>query len=180
MDINNPFYIEVLESLNKNNVEFILVGGLAVAYYGYHRYTGDMDLWLKPSVTNLNNLYKALEDDLRFDKESIEQIKKLRDIENPTPIRLLSDDNVLSVDLMTNTFQKLFTWEECYKNSNLIQLEYIKVPVVHIKHLITIKENTQRLDNSLKDLADAEELKKIMKIKKGGFPSSNPPDEDYH
>jgi hypothetical protein len=37
------FYKEVLESLTTNKVEYLLVGGLAVGFHGYARFTGDMD-----------------------------------------------------------------------------------------------------------------------------------------
>ena len=40
---------QFVEKLIDNNVEFILVGGFAVIYYGYSRTTGDMDIWLKPT-----------------------------------------------------------------------------------------------------------------------------------
>jgi len=46
-----------------------------------------------------------------------------------------------------------------------MDLEKVRVPVVHINHLISMKENTKRLDNSMKDLADAQELKKIRELK---------------
>jgi hypothetical protein len=53
-----------------------------------------------------------------------------------------------------------------------MDLEKISIPVVHINHLIDMKENTKRLDNSMKDLADAAELRKIRELKsqhKSGF-----------
>jgi hypothetical protein len=40
------FYKEVIEKLNKNDVSFLLVGGLAFGFHGYARFTGDMDLWI--------------------------------------------------------------------------------------------------------------------------------------
>ena len=164
MDINDPFYYQIAKALNIHKVEYILVGGLAVAYYGYHRYTGDMDLWVKATDANLERLYAALVDELKYDRAAVDSIQKTREIENPIPIRLFSDDLSVYVDLMTNTFQKLVSWDECEKNANIIKLNDIQFPVVHINHLIQMKENTKRLDNSMKDLVDAEELKKILKL----------------
>ena len=43
---------EILKALNKNGVDFLLVGGFAVNYHGYNRTTGDMDLWIKPDNEN--------------------------------------------------------------------------------------------------------------------------------
>lgn len=163
MDINNPYYLEVLNELNESQVEFILVGGLAVALNGYSRYTGDMDLWINPTQPNISNLYKSLLK-MGYDNADIASIKKQRDIENPTPIRLIEDDGVFKIDLMTNTFQEIYTWKECREKSNLYISEGVEIPVVHISHLIKMKENTKRLDDNLKDLVDAAELKKIVKM----------------
>ncbi|MEQ8415358.1 MAG: nucleotidyltransferase [Imperialibacter sp.] len=168
MDINDPFYYEIAKALNRTGTEYILVGGLAVAYYGFHRYTGDMDLWIKSTESNMDKLYSALVDVLRYDHASIASIKKTRPIESPTPIRLFSDDEATYVDLMTNKFQKIFSWDECKQHSNEIKLKDIKFPVVHINHLIRMKENTKRLDDSMQDLVDAHELKKILKLQAKG------------
>lgn len=43
--IHNEFN-EFLGLLIKEKVEFLLIGGFAVAYHGYVRYTGDMDVWI--------------------------------------------------------------------------------------------------------------------------------------
>jgi predicted nucleotidyltransferase len=164
MDINNPFYIEVLSAMNGHNVEYILVGGLAVSYHGYSRYTGDMDLWIKPDAVNMEKLYKTLYD-LGYPENIIEDIKNNREIESPTPIKLKDDYDRLKVDLMTNTFQKEFSWQECFDKSEKIYVEDVKIPIVQINQLISMKENTKRLDNSMKDLVDAQELRKIQKLK---------------
>lgn len=166
MDISDVFYIDILTALSKANVQFILVGGLAVSYHGYSRYTGDMDLWINPEEGNIDNLYQALED-IGYSPNDIEDIRFCRDIENPMPIKLLDDNTHLKIDLMTNTFQKQFTWQECFEMSNKFNMNGVDIHVVHINHLIYMKENTKRLDSSMKDLVDAEELKKIKKLMGG-------------
>ncbi|CAA9233368.1 MAG: hypothetical protein AVDCRST_MAG95-1094 [uncultured Adhaeribacter sp.] len=37
---------EFLQLLNQNKVEYLVVGGYAVAFHGYPRYTGDFDVLL--------------------------------------------------------------------------------------------------------------------------------------
>jgi predicted nucleotidyltransferase len=166
MDIENLYYLEVLQLFAKNKVRYILIGGLAVGYHGYQRFTGDMDLWLEPTQENLDRLYHTLADDLKYPADLVDNIRNNREIESPTPIRLISDDDTFYIDLMTNTFQKQFTWQECYEQCQYMDLEKVRVPVVHINHLITMKENTQRLDNSMKDLVDAAELRKIRELRR--------------
>lgn len=165
MDIENLYYLEVLQIFDKNKVKYILIGGLAVGYYGYQRYTGDMDLWLEPSKENLDRLYRTLVVDLKYPSDLVSNIRDNRDIESPTPIRLISDDDTFYIDLMTNTFQQQFSWQECFDQCQDMDLEKVSVPVVHINHLIMMKENTKRIDNSMKDLVDAEELKKIRELR---------------
>lgn len=87
MDINNPFYLDVLKTLVKSKVEFILMGGLAVSFHGYSRYTGHMDLWLTPDKSNLNKLYEALLG-LGYPEDIVNNMRHKREIDNPTPIKL--------------------------------------------------------------------------------------------
>ena len=163
MDINNPYYIEILSSLNSHEVEYILVGGLAVGFHGYPRYTGDMDLWINPTNSNMEKLYNSLID-MGYEPTDVENIKNQRAIENPTPIRLIEDDGIFKVDFMTNTFQTLITWNECKSKSIEHKTADISISIVHIDHLIKMKENTKRTDDNMKDLVDASELKKILKF----------------
>ena len=51
---------EILAALLKHRVNFMLIGGYAVNYYGYHRTTGDMDIWLEPSNENKEMLNRPL------------------------------------------------------------------------------------------------------------------------
>jgi hypothetical protein len=38
---------EFIELLNSHGVEYLVVGGHAVAYHGYPRYTGDIDFLIR-------------------------------------------------------------------------------------------------------------------------------------
>ncbi len=166
MEISNPFYLEVLLALDRVDVKFLLVGGLAVAFHGYARYTADMDLWVEPDPANMNRLYTALAE-LGYPASMVNQIKRTRNLNNPTPIKLQDDKNRLKIDLMTYIFQSKVSWQECYDSADTMALSSINVPVVNIERLIDLKENTNRLDNSMKDLVDAQELKKIRAQKQG-------------
>jgi predicted nucleotidyltransferase len=43
---------DFLKSLNDHGVEYLLVGGHAVAYHGYVRPTQDLDVWIGASQNN--------------------------------------------------------------------------------------------------------------------------------
>ncbi len=41
-----PDFREFLKLLNSESVEYLVVGGYAVAHHGYPRPTGDLDIWV--------------------------------------------------------------------------------------------------------------------------------------
>ena len=51
---------EFIESLNSHGVEFVVVGAHAVAFHGYPRFTGDIDLLLRPTPENAGRVMAAL------------------------------------------------------------------------------------------------------------------------
>lgn len=51
---------EFIESLNSNHVEFVVVGGYALAFHGFPRFTGDLDILVRPSAENAARLEQAL------------------------------------------------------------------------------------------------------------------------
>src|SRR4051812_28029940 len=51
---------EFLQLLNSEGVKYLLVGGYAVAYYGYARATGDMDVWVAPEPRNAAKILEVL------------------------------------------------------------------------------------------------------------------------
>lgn len=53
---------EFIELLSKHNVEYLLVGGYALGIHGYPRYTGDMDIWVKPTAENAHKVLTVLEE----------------------------------------------------------------------------------------------------------------------
>ncbi len=62
MRINFPKdFKEFIELLEKHKVEYLIVGGYAVGFHGHPRFTGDLDIWLKISETNANNILLAVE-----------------------------------------------------------------------------------------------------------------------
>lgn len=53
---------EFIALLNSRGVEYLIVGGHAVAFHGYPRFTGDIDILFRPSRENIRNLLAALDD----------------------------------------------------------------------------------------------------------------------
>src|SRR5215831_13589338 len=51
---------EFVELLNSNRVEYLIVGAFAVAYHGFPRYTGDLDILVRPSSENAQRVLEVL------------------------------------------------------------------------------------------------------------------------
>jgi hypothetical protein len=51
---------EFLKSLNSNGVEYLLIGGYAVAIHGHVRATHDIDVWVRISPENAARIQRAL------------------------------------------------------------------------------------------------------------------------
>jgi uncharacterized nucleotidyltransferase DUF6036 len=51
---------EFIELLNSNHVEYVIVGGYALAFHGAPRYTGDIDILVRCSDANAARLEAAM------------------------------------------------------------------------------------------------------------------------
>jgi hypothetical protein len=47
---------EFLQLLNLKKIEYLVVGGYAVAFHGYPRATGDIDIWIAISKDNARKI----------------------------------------------------------------------------------------------------------------------------
>ncbi len=57
----NEDFKEFVALLNSNQVEYLIVGGYALAAYGHPRYTGDLDFWIGTDPSNAKRVLSALE-----------------------------------------------------------------------------------------------------------------------
>jgi hypothetical protein len=57
-----PDFKDLLELFNSHKVEYIIVGGYALAFHGAPRYTGDIDIFVNPDAKNAACIMLALEE----------------------------------------------------------------------------------------------------------------------
>jgi len=60
MEVQRDFK-ELLVLLNEHKVEYVIVGGYALAFHGVPRYTGDMDILVKADKANAERILAALD-----------------------------------------------------------------------------------------------------------------------
>ena len=56
----NKDFREFVELLNSIGVEYLIIGGYALAAHGHPRYTGDLDIWIRSSPSNVDRLLDVL------------------------------------------------------------------------------------------------------------------------
>jgi hypothetical protein len=55
-----PDFRDLFALLNEHKVEYLIVGGYALAFHGAPRYTGDIDVFVRPHPENAQRIIKAL------------------------------------------------------------------------------------------------------------------------
>ena len=144
--IFNPDFREFIESLNRHNVRYLLIGGYAVALHGHPRYTKDLDIWIWMDNTNAANLLDALKD---FGFSSLPLV--IEDFLKPDQIVQLGFPPN-RIDLVTSP--KGVDFNACYASREEIEIEGLNVKLIDLKNLKINKKATGRHQ----DLADLENL----------------------
>ena len=57
-----PDFKELLKLLNSHQVEYLVIGGYAVAYHGYPRATADIDVWIAANPENAVKVVEVLKE----------------------------------------------------------------------------------------------------------------------
>ena len=137
---------DLLALFNAHKVDYIIVGAYALAFHGAPRYTGDMDIYVKPDRENARRILAAL-DEFGFGAVGLSPT----DFEKPDKVIQLGVPPV-RVDLVTSITG--VTWDEAFLGK--VEGKYGNVPVHFIgrDHFILNKRALGRK----KDLADLEAL----------------------
>jgi predicted nucleotidyltransferase len=150
----NDQIVQVWKYLIENNVNYLTIGGFAVNIYGYGRNTGDIDIFIEDSITNRNNLRKAIK---QMGLGDFENIKTMQFIPGWTDINININ---FRLDIMTSVKgleDKPF--KELLENATIIEINKVKVFFLDYDSLIIAK----KASNRPKDILDIEELEKINK-----------------
>ena len=146
---------EFIELLNSRRVDYIVVGGHAVAFHGHPRFTVDIDCLLRPSRDNAERLIAALEkfgfSELRLSPDDFTRPNTVVQLGNP-PNR---------IDLLTSISGVDF--EEAWSGKVSGQLDQLPVFFLGWDALLKNKQASGRE----KDLADITKLSAVKARPKG-------------
>jgi len=145
MEVQQDFR-ELLELFNAHKVEYMIVGGYALAFHGAPRFTGDLDILVKPDSENALRVLDALKEfgfgELGLTADDFSTIEKVVQLGVP-PVR---------IDLITSLTG--VSWEKARLNRTKGAYGDISVYFVGLNEFISNKKATGRK----KDLADLEAL----------------------
>jgi hypothetical protein len=143
----NPDFKEFFQLLSANDVQYLIVGGYAVAYHGHPRYTKDIDVWIWIDPENAKRVVKTLAD---FGFESL-GLNEDDFLETETIIQLGYAPN--RIDLIMGVPGVEF--RECYEKRDETEIDGVKLSFIDLENLKKAKKASGRLQ----DLADIENLK---------------------
>ena len=145
MEIQSDFR-DLLESFNKNRVEYVIVGGYALAFHGAPRYTGDLDILVNTSEDNAHRILNALNEfgfgSVGLSLQDFIESNKVIQLGYP-PVRI---DIVTSISGVS--------WVEAYQNRVAGKYGDITVYYIGRTQFVVNKRTVGRK----KDLADLEAL----------------------
>ncbi|GJQ42259.1 MAG: hypothetical protein JETCAE03_17570 [Ignavibacteriaceae bacterium] len=139
-------FSEFLKLLNSKQIEYLLIGGWAVGYYGYPRATGDMDIWVSAKRENAFKLINAF-------KEFVFDVPELS-------VELFTKENQITrigvpplrIEVLTSISGVKF--EECYPNRNVVSIDNIEINLINLDDLKKNKAAAKRF----RDLDDLENI----------------------
>ncbi|HXG68783.1 MAG TPA: hypothetical protein VNO70_27040 [Blastocatellia bacterium] len=138
----NRDFLDMLSAFCAESVEFMLVGAYAMAFHGFPRATGDMDLWIRCSDENAQRVWRALE---RFGAPLFDLT--VTDLQTP--------GIVFQIGVVPNRIDILTAidgveFDEAAPDCQQVEIAGLTIPVIGRAHLLQNKKASGRP----KDLAD--------------------------
>lgn len=156
MDFEKVF--QLLTALEREGVQYVLVGGVALNLHGILRATQDIDLFVRPTKANVERLKRALR--AVWDDPEIAGIRE-EDLSGDYPtVRYGPPGETLVVDLMSR-LGTAFRYEDILAENILVNGTNVCIATPAM--LFRMKKNTLRLI----DQADAAELREKFDLGEG-------------
>ncbi len=146
---------EILAALLREEVDFVVIGSIAMAAQGLPRATQDLDLFVSPSRSNLEALKKALLS--LYDDPSLEEIDPEELAGEYPAVEYVPPHGRYSLDILTR-LGDAFSWEDLESGAEELRLGEVRVPVATARMLYEMKKDTVRPQ----DRADAARLKEAF------------------
>lgn len=148
-------FLKIIDALEKEKVDYLLIGGFAMVLYGMPRATQDIDIFIKCREENIERLQRALYS--VFNNKNVFEIT-FSELQNYPVIRYGAEEGYY-VDILAN-IGTAFSFEDLMFEE--LNVEGHKIKIASVESLYKLKENTLRAI----DKSDLLFLKQVMKNKK--------------
>jgi predicted nucleotidyltransferase len=143
--------IDFFQLLKKHKVQYVVVGGFAVIYYGYVRTTQDIDILSLPTAENAKKMLDVLREfgfgEVGFTQENFQK--------EGTAIHLGAEPN--RIDILTS-LQNVSN-SAVFSRVKRIRHKGLSLNIISLEDLLACKRQSSRL----KDRADVEMLENTAK-----------------
>ena len=148
-------FLVLLRALNREGVEYVVIGAVALGLHGLARATEDVDLFVRPTPDNVAGLKRALSavwSDPDIDSIDADQLAG----EYPV-IRYGPPDGAFTLDILARLGER-FEYDDL--EAGVIELEGESVSVATPRMLYAMKRDTLRSQ----DHADAAALRRTFRL----------------
>ena len=147
-NILNEDFLDFLKLFNEFQVKYILVGGYAVIFHGYNRTTGDLDVWVNPTIPNYKKMMMAFK---AFRLSPLNMTEDLFLNSNENDVFTFGRPPV-SIDILTKV--KGLEFDKAFTNSSMVIFDGVEVNMIDLRDLKKAKMAAGRA----KDMDDLEHL----------------------
>ena len=159
-------YEDILREFQKQKVQYIVIGGIAVNLHGALRSTADLDILLEMNEGNLKRFLAALKKNKYRIKQPIDLIQianeKIREYlvreKNLKAANFYKEGGFEEVDIVIDA---PFTFKEAKKDITWVRSGNARIPLLSIDGLIKMKKKTGRIVDKL----DIDALKRIKRLR---------------
>lgn len=129
--------VRLCKALNEAGVNYVVIGGFAVAHHGYPRGTGDIDLLVDPSPENVERIRTALS---YLPDQAVLEVKPT-DVQEYVVVRVA--DEVL-IDLLQKACD--VTFDEAKDDIEVFAIAGVNIPFAGLRSLIRTKRSLRLQD----------------------------------
>ena len=147
---------KLILALQREKINYMIVGGYAVNFHGYSRNTVDIDLVIKFTLSNLKKIEKLLNEMNLISKLPIDAVSLYKFRDEYINNRNLLAWNFYNPDDPTSQIDILITHDTSEFKAEKFRVGDLEVKVISKKDLIVMKKQSGRD----KDLLDIKELTK--------------------
>ena len=154
---------DILKALEKEKIDYAVIGGVAVVLYGYVRFTKDIDLLIDFSEDNVRRFAKVLaalnfQPGIPIDPLDMAKEKKREEWIREKNVRVVTfynpESQLLQIDvLITKDFSSMKRIRK--------KINGLEISIVDYDDLLKMKKETARPT----DLIDIEKLQELRKLK---------------